>query len=86
MSRQNPFSSLLVPRPRQTFLCLAMRSLSTDLDPINNELANAKRLIAAEDQAIKELTAKNELLEKNLRHLSDAVDALTARLNRGESK
>ncbi len=42
--------------------------------------------LAAQDQKIKELALEKDLLEKNLKTLSDAVDALTARLNKGEGK
>lgn len=66
--------------------CWTASPLSSQLAPLSNELDGAKGLIASQDATIKELAAKNEVLEKNLKSLSDAVDALTARLNRGESK
>jgi cell division protein FtsB len=65
---------------------MSIRSLSEDLSPVNNELAATKHLIEQLTEQNKSLTAKNELLERNLKTLSDAVDALTARLDKGESK
>ncbi len=70
-----------VPFSRDLALCVS----SADIGKAGILQANVDSINTLNGK-IRELTARNELLEKNLNTLSDAVDARTARINRGDGK
>jgi FtsZ-binding cell division protein ZapB len=57
-----------------------------DLSGMSARVDTSVSWITSLQATVHELTEKNQLLEKNLKTLSEAIDALTARLDKGERK
>ncbi|WP_434901835.1 hypothetical protein [Bradyrhizobium sp. HKCCYLS20291] len=62
-------------------LVLCLHTVDFARDPAWQTIQKQSAALALQEERIKELTAKNELLEKDLKAVSGALDALTARID-----